>query len=51
MKGAVSFDWEKERRGDGVRMGQVVYKDRRAFAHGEDSVFVEGGVGREDAFG
>lgn len=32
-------------------MGEVVDEDGGAFAHGEDGVFVEGGVGGEDAFG
>lgn len=32
-------------------MGEVVDEDGGAFAHGEDGVFVQGGVGGEDAFG
>ena len=49
-KGGGGHWWEEEGTG-GVRLSEIIYKDGSAFAESEDGVFVQGGVGGEDAFG
>ena len=49
-KGLVSCKGWREM-GEVLRLSEIVYEDCSAFAESEDGVFVERGVGGEDAFG
>ena len=43
---------ERGRKGRGeIRLSEIIYKNSRAFAKSKYSVFMQGGVRRQDAFG